>query len=193
MNLEEAVAQQGHLMSAQQKELLQVLQGHCALFGSGLGQFKKYESKIKLKENAVPKAARVYPVPRLHLQAFKQWLQQLLDVGVMEKSFMIWMDFRKFYCPKEGYKCLVGSWLITLESHYLSWSLSYSVYSRIITKGERNEVCFILQKAGFKVNPNKYEWVKQEVAFLGHLLTTIGIKPLSNKIQTILNMKSTIV
>ena len=45
------------------------------------------------------------------------------------------------------------------------------------------------QKAGFKVNPNKCNWAKQDMEFLGHLITPNGLKPLWSKINAIFAMK----
>ena len=52
-----------------------------------------------------------------------------------------------------------------------------------------NKVRTIIKKAGFKVNPNKCDWAKQEVEFLGYLITPNGLKPLWSKIIAILAMK----
>ena len=52
-----------------------------------------------------------------------------------------------------------------------------------------NMVCTIIEQAGFKVNPNKCDWAKQEVEFLGYLITPNGLKPLRSKINAILAMK----
>ena len=52
-----------------------------------------------------------------------------------------------------------------------------------------NKVCTIIKKAGFKVNPNKCDWAKQEVEFLGYLITPNGLKPLWSKTNAILAMK----
>ena len=46
-----------------------------------------------------------------------------------------------------------------------------------------NEVCTIIKKAGFKVNPNKCNWAKQEVEFLGYLITLNGLKPYGQKLM----------
>ena len=51
------------------------------------------------------------------------------------------------------------------------------------------KVCIIFEWAGFKVNPNKCDWEKQEVEFLGYLITPDGLKPLQSKIKAILAMK----
>ena len=46
-----------------------------------------------------------------------------------------------------------------------------------------------LQEAGFKVNPNKYNWVQKEVPFLGYLMTLHGLKPLKSKVSAIMVIK----
>ena len=52
-----------------------------------------------------------------------------------------------------------------------------------------HKVCTIIEQAGFKVNPNKCDWAKQEVEFLGYPITLNGLKPLHSKINAILAMK----
>ena len=52
-----------------------------------------------------------------------------------------------------------------------------------------NKVCTMIEQAGFKANPNKCGWAKQEVEFLGYLITLDGFKPLHSKINAILATK----
>lgn len=44
-----------------------------------------------------------------------------------------------------------------------------------------------LQKSNFKIQLNKSEFLKNEIAYLGHIVTTSGIKPNPEKIQVIQN------
>ena len=41
------------------------------------------EFHIDLVEGAVPKHARPYPVPVIHIEAFKKELQHLCEIGVL--------------------------------------------------------------------------------------------------------------
>ena len=52
------------------------------------------------------------------------------------------------------------------------------------------QVLDILEDAGFKINPNKCEWAKTDVPFLGHLLTPTGIRPQPNKVNAISKMQA---
>ena len=52
-----------------------------------------------------------------------------------------------------------------------------------------NNICTIAEQARYKVNPNKCDWAKQEMEFLGYLITPDGLKPLRSKINAILAVK----
>lgn len=47
-----------------------------------------------------------------------------------------------------------------------------------------------LQNAGFKLNANKCSFAKDQIVYLGHLLTKEGIKPDPNKISSLMDMTS---
>ena len=49
-----------------------------------------------------------------------------------------------------------------------------------------NKVCTMIEQAGFKANPNKCGWAKQQV---GYLITLDGFKPLHSKINANLATK----
>ena len=49
------------------------------------------------------------------------------------------------------------------------------------------EVFKRLQKANLKIQPDKCEFLRKEVAYLGHLITKDGVKPNPAKVEAILN------
>ena len=75
-------------------------------------------------------------------------------------------------------------WVICYFDDIVLFSNSWEEHIDLI-----NKVCTIIKKAGFKVNPNKCNWAKQEVEFLGYLITPNGLKPLWSKFNAILVMK----
>ena len=74
-------------------------------------------------------------------------------------------------------------WVICYFDDIVLFSDSWDKHIDLI-----NKVCTIIKKARFKVNPNKCNWAKQEVEFLGYLITLNGLKPLWSKINAIFAM-----
>ena len=52
-----------------------------------------------------------------------------------------------------------------------------------------DQVCARLLEKGFKVNPNECFWIVQEVPFLGHIMTPLGVKPMPQKVCAIQALK----
>ena len=84
----------------------------------------------------------------------------------------------------ESLLCEFLEWVICYFNDIALFSNSWEDHVYLI-----NKVCTIIKKARFKVNPNKCDWAKQEVEFLGYLITPNGLKPLWSKINMILAMK----
>ena len=84
----------------------------------------------------------------------------------------------------ENLLCEFLEWVICYFDDIALFSNSWEELIDLI-----NKVCTIIKKVGFKVNPNKCDWAKQEVEFLGDLITLNGLKPLWSKINAILAMK----
>ena len=60
-----------HLNAHQKKELLQVLQENSSMFDGTLGCYPHHKVHIELMPGAKPVHARLYPVPRMHMNMFK--------------------------------------------------------------------------------------------------------------------------
>ena len=267
---------QEHLSASQREELRKTLEGFKSLFDGKLGEFKKYEVELEVKEGAIPKQSRPYPVPRVHLKAYEARLNELVELGVLERaprsewispSFIVpkkdasarfVTDLRAFNASlkRKVYPIPIIQDLLRKRTSYkyvTILDLSDQYYTFVIKEGSRHylttatpfglfrykrlpqginigpdvaqeamenlfrhlyrdvscyiddisifsdsweehlerirEVCQILEEAGFKVNPNKCDWAKQEVKFLGHVLTPDGVKPQVRKVQGIISMR----
>ena len=85
-DLVEVISQQKHIGSSEKNELLSTLQQHKDLFNGELGTFKPYKVELELKPDASPKASRAYPVPIMHLSAYKKRLEEMINLGVLEHA-----------------------------------------------------------------------------------------------------------
>jgi hypothetical protein len=77
--------QQIHLSTSQRQELAQLLMQFPKLFSSKLGCFPHKKVHLELQANAKPFCCCLYPVPKHHDQLFKDELQRLCDIGVLER------------------------------------------------------------------------------------------------------------
>jgi hypothetical protein len=77
--------QQTHLSTSQRQELTQLLARFPKLFSGKLGCFPNKQVHLELKEDAKLFWCCLYPVPKYHEQVFKDELQRLCDIGVLER------------------------------------------------------------------------------------------------------------
>ena len=99
------------------------MQQHEDLFNGKLGTFKPYEIELELKANASPKASRAYPVPIMHLSAYKRRLEEMIMLGVLEHASRSEWIHGTFIIPK---KDASTHWISDL--HSLNMSLIHKVY-----------------------------------------------------------------
>ena len=71
-DLEKDVAKLTHLSNAQQGTLLVYLKTCESLFNGELGKWEGPPIDLELKEGAKPYDARAFPIPHIHLDAFKK-------------------------------------------------------------------------------------------------------------------------
>ncbi len=69
-----------HLSLEQKEDLRKVLKEHTKLFSGKLGVYPHWKFHIDLVPGAIAKHARPYPVPVIHLSAFKNGLLHLVKI-----------------------------------------------------------------------------------------------------------------
>ena len=95
-------AQQSHLTSVQQQQLIEVLQSFPTLFNGKLGYYPHAKVHLELDTSKPPpKFHKAYPVPRLHLETFKTELLRLVDIGVLSRVAGSPHCFPTFIIPKK--------------------------------------------------------------------------------------------
>jgi hypothetical protein len=84
VHIDDVVSQLGHLNDQQKTDIKQVLSKFTKLFDGTLGVYPHRKFHIDLEPGAKPKHARPYPVPIIHLEAFKKELMQLCEITVLQ-------------------------------------------------------------------------------------------------------------
>ncbi len=75
-----------HLTADQQNDMKVLFRDFKKLFDGTLGVYPHRKFRINLIPGANPKHSRPYPVPRIHLAAFKKELDQLVEIGVLSPT-----------------------------------------------------------------------------------------------------------
>ena len=75
-----------HLDEQKRKDLFELLSKYKKLFSGKLGKYPHQKVHLDVDPNATPKAQKAFPVPRAHLQVFKEELDRLEEIGVLEKT-----------------------------------------------------------------------------------------------------------
>jgi hypothetical protein len=83
VQIDDVVNQLEHLNIQQKADIKQVLSEFTKIFDGTLGVYPHQKFHIELEPNAKPKHARSYPVPVIHLEAFKKELVHLCKIGVL--------------------------------------------------------------------------------------------------------------
>jgi hypothetical protein len=84
VEVDEVINQLHHLNTEQKEDLRKVLMEHTKLFdGTLLGVYPYRKFHIDLVPGAIAKYARPYPVPVIHLSAFKKELLHLVKIGIL--------------------------------------------------------------------------------------------------------------
>lgn len=97
----DVAAQQTHLTKVQQNELSLLLAKFPKLFNGELRTYPHRKIHIDLVDGAKPYASRPYPVPKHHEKVFKEELQRLCDIGVLEKVGASQWLLPTFIIPKK--------------------------------------------------------------------------------------------
>jgi len=101
IDVDEVITHLTHLNSQQKEDLKQVLQEHTKLFDGTLGVYPHRKFHIDLVPEAVAKHARPYPVPVIHLAAFKKELLHLVEIGVLSPQGASEWASPTFITPKK--------------------------------------------------------------------------------------------
>ena len=95
--------QQKHLEPEQQEQLEQLFRKHDKLFSGELGRYPHRKLHLDLKETdeTVRKRQRAYGIPRQHHQVFKDELEHLCKIGVLERTGASEWQSPTFIVPKK--------------------------------------------------------------------------------------------
>ena len=133
-DLQEIVDKCTYLTNSQQQQLFQLLSQFPKLFDGELKTFNGPPIHLELIDNPTPVRSRAYPIPRSQLQVFKQELDRLVRIGVLERAkHSEWIAGTFITAKKDG-----RVWWIT-DFRGLNRSLKRRVYplrriSDIITR-----------------------------------------------------------
>ncbi len=90
-----------HLNVKQQAELHQLLTRHAKLFDGTLGKYPGEPMHIEVEPGATPVYRRPYPVPVVHMAAFKKELEHLVSLGVLSPVRDTEWGLPTFITPKK--------------------------------------------------------------------------------------------
>jgi len=100
-DVNDVVKQQSHLTATQKKDLLELLTKHSKLFSGKLGSYPHKKFHIDIDPEATPVHARAYPVPRIHLETFRNELNHLVELGVLQPQGVSEWASPSFIIPKK--------------------------------------------------------------------------------------------
>jgi hypothetical protein len=103
VDVDEVINQLNHLNTEQKEDLRKVLMEHTKLFDGTLGVHPHRKFHIDLVPGAIAKHARPYPVPVIHLSAFKKELLHLVKLGILSlQGASEWTSPTFITPPKDG-------------------------------------------------------------------------------------------
>lgn len=103
-NLEEIAKEQTHLTKQQQQELQDLLSNYTKLFSGELGLYEGEKVHLEINQDATPKHARPYSIPRTQLEVFKNELDHLIKIGVLSRVGKTEWASPTFIIPKKDGK-----------------------------------------------------------------------------------------
>ena len=84
--MHEVVKSCTHLPLHYQNDLAHTLEQYPTLFDGKLKVYKGQKIHLELKNDAIPYRTRPYPIPHSHMDVFKQELDRLVQIGVLERT-----------------------------------------------------------------------------------------------------------
>jgi hypothetical protein len=101
--VDDVIDQLTHLNAQHKSDIRQVLNKHTKLFDDTLGVYPHRTFHIDLAPGATPKHSRPYPIPVIHLHAFKKELLHLVEIGVLSpQGASEWASPTFITPPKDG-------------------------------------------------------------------------------------------
>ena len=85
VDIADVVNKQTHLSAEQREQLQELLSQFPNLFSGKLGRWPGGTIHLDIQEGATPVHKRHYPVPRIHEKTFKDELDRLVAIGVLER------------------------------------------------------------------------------------------------------------
>ena len=86
VEIDQVIKEQTHLDNDQKKDLKHALEQYPILFNGQLGEYQKRKIHLELKPNPKPFHSKAYAVPHVHLPVYKEELDRLQKVGVLERT-----------------------------------------------------------------------------------------------------------
>jgi hypothetical protein len=178
-NLREICDKSMHLDAEKQEQLFQLLNKYETLFDGKLGQWEGDEYNIDLIEGAKPYHAKVFPIPRVHLETLKAEVQRLCDLGVLKRVNRSEWAAPTFIIPKkDGSVCFISDFrelnkwikrrpypipkihnlLLQLEGFQYASSLDLNMgYYHIKLNPDARKLCTIVLPLE-SLNTNDFQW-----------------------------------
>jgi TusA-related sulfurtransferase len=110
-----------HLPLHHQNDLAHILEQYTTLFDGKLKVYKGQKIHLELKEGAVPYRTRAYPIPHSHLAVFKQELDRLVQIGVLERT--------------GRQEWIAGSFIIPKKDASVRWISDFRGLNRALKRG----------------------------------------------------------
>ena len=101
VDTDEVAEQQTHLTRAQRRNLAAIFRKYTRLFDGTLGVYPHKKMHLVLIDNVEPIQRRPYPVPHAHRKIFKDKLDHLVRIGVLERAGSSEWAAPTFITPKK--------------------------------------------------------------------------------------------
>jgi hypothetical protein len=108
VEVDEVINQLNHLNTEQKVDLRKVLTVHTKLFDGTLGVYPHRKFHIDLVPGAIAKYARPYPVPVIHISAFKKELLHLVKIGIQSLHCVSEWASPTFITPPKRWQSPLG-------------------------------------------------------------------------------------
>ena len=119
-NLQEIVDKCSYLTREQQTDLLHLLSKFPGLFDGELKTFKGPPIHLELIDHPTPVRSRAYPVPRSQLPVFKNELDRLVKIGVLERAK--WSEW------------IAGTFIVPKKDGRVRWSTDFRGLNRSLKR-----------------------------------------------------------